>query len=69
MSATTRTVVFDHTLQVEAYSFTGYSNTFPTHFHPYYVIGLIETGKRLTVVNQTPYQIGPGDMLTFNPMD
>ena len=42
----TRTVYFDADLNIEAYSFKGIRQKFPTHFHEYYVIGFIENGRR-----------------------
>lgn len=64
-----KTVCFDNDLQIEAYQFTGVEQNFPNHFHDYYVIGLIEVGQRQLTVNQQNYQIGPQDLLTFNPLD
>lgn len=69
MAKSTKEVIFDSNLQIEAYQFTGLVQKFPNHFHEYFVIGLIETGRRSLRVNHREYKIGPGDMLTFNPMD
>lgn len=69
MATHTRHVRFDEELQIEAYQFIGLAQKFPNHFHDYYVIGLIETGERNLTVNHHTYPIGPGDMMTFNPMD
>ncbi len=60
---------YDEDLRIEAYRFTGIMQKFPNHFHEYYVIGLIEVGERSLIVNNRDYTIGPGDMITFNPMD
>lgn len=60
---------YDNSLRLEAYRFNGVVQTFPNHFHDYYVVGLIEEGKRKLTVNQQEYQIGPGDLMTFNPRD
>lgn len=62
-------IIYDDDLSVEAYQFDGVVQTFPNHFHDYYVVGLMETGKRKLIVNQQRYHIGPGDLMTFNPMD
>ncbi|MGG5371446.1 helix-turn-helix domain-containing protein [Enterococcus sp. AZ196] len=62
-------ICYDKDLGIEAYSFTGVSQNFPNHFHDYYVIGLIEEGKRNLVVNSQEYKLVPGDLLTFNPYD
>lgn len=62
-------IVFDEELQLEAYTFSGVGQSFPNHFHDYYVVGLIEVGRRRLAVNGREYQIGPGDLLLFNPGD
>lgn len=62
-------ICYDEDLGIEAYSFTGVSQNFPNHFHDYYVVGLIEEGQRTMVVNNQPYRLEPGDLLTFNPYD
>ena len=62
-------ILYDDDLSVEAYQFDGVVQTFPNHFHDYYVVGLMETGKRKLIVNQQRYHIGPGDLMTFNPRD
>lgn len=62
-------ILYDNDLQLEAYRFNGVAQAFPTHFHEYYVIGLIEEGERRLTVNGREYRIGPGDMMTFGPMD
>lgn len=62
-------ICYDEDLGIEAYSFTGVSQNFPNHFHDYYVVGLIEEGQRTMVVNNQPYELEPGDLLTFNPYD
>ena len=41
-----RRVCFDEDLGIEAYSFKGIMQKFPNHFHEYYVIGFIESGRR-----------------------
>lgn len=60
---------YDEDLQIEAYHFNGVAQAFPNHFHEYFVIGLIERGERRLTVNNREYRIGPGDLMTFNPMD
>ena len=37
-----RTAVYDTALQLEVFRFQGIAQPFPSHFHAYYVIGLIE---------------------------
>lgn len=66
---TSKTVVHDAQLRLEAYRFAGMAQPFPNHFHEYYVIGLVEGGvRRLSCKNQE-YTIHRGDMLLFNPGD
>lgn len=60
---------YDEDLRLEAYQFNGVAQTFPNHFHEYYVIGLIEESERRLTVNNRECRIGPGDLMTFNPMD
>ncbi len=69
MAADKREAKFDRELQLEAYLFDGMTEAFPSHFHEYYVIGLVESGQRRLTVNGDEYPMGPGDILTFNPMD
>lgn len=62
-----RTVCYDNDLQIEACRFQGIMQKFPNHFHEYYVIGFVKSGRRLlTCKNQTSI-IYPGDLLLFNP--
>lgn len=60
---------YDEDLGLEAYRFDGVAQAFPNHFHEYYVVGLIEAGQRLLTENNRECHIGPGDLMTFNPMD
>lgn len=69
MSKETRTVKFDAELKVEAYHFEGIMQKFPNHFHEYYVIGFIESGRRCLSCKNKVYTIEPGDLLLFNPGD
>jgi len=64
-----RTVCFDDELGIEAYRFKGIMQKFPNHFHEYYVIGFIESGRRHLSCKNKEYTIGPGDILLFNPRD
>lgn len=64
-----RTVCFDEELGVEAYRFKGIMQKFPNHFHEYYVIGFIESGRRRLSCKNKEYVIGTGDILLFNPRD
>lgn len=64
-----REIWFDEDLQIEAYQLHGIVQKFPNHFHPYYVIGFIEGGKRHMWCCQKEYECEKGDMILFNPLD
>lgn len=64
-----RSVCYDEDLQLEAYHFSGVRQTFPNHFHDYYVIGLIEAGTRRLSCKNKEYMVVPGDILLFHPHD
>lgn len=49
MKTTERKIVYDEILKIEAFHLEGIFQPFPNHFHEYYVIGLIEKGKRKRV--------------------
>ncbi len=69
MSSETRTVCFDTDLNIEAYNFKGIMQKFPNHFHEYYVIGFIESGRRNLSCKSKSYTIETGDLILFNPQD
>lgn len=64
-----KTVVYDDELRIEAYHFKGIVQTFPNHFHEYYVIGFVENGERCLSCKNQEYMIRQGDILLFNPGD
>lgn len=64
-----RTLVFDEELNIEAYRFEGIVQTFPNHFHDYYVIGLVESGERRLLCNNAEFTLSGGDMLLLCPLD
>lgn len=64
-----RTVIFNASWRIEAYSFKGVVQPFPKHFHEHYVIGLVEEGKRFLSCRNRNYAIGPGSVILFNPGD
>lgn len=64
-----RTVVYDDGLHMEAYRFEGIVQSFPNHFHEYYVIGLVEEGERTLFCKGRKYTIAKGAILLFNPGD
>lgn len=64
-----KTLRYDGDLHVEAYRFRGYAQPFPLHFHPEYILGLMEGGSRRLTCKGREWTIGPGDLLLFNPGD
>lgn len=69
MKKEVRTVVYDDDLHIEAYRFDGIVQSFPNHFHEYYVIGFIEDGERYLSCKNKEYWIQKGQTLLFNPGD
>ena len=57
---------FDPELGVEAYCLGGMAQKFPLHFHDYYVVGMIESGRR-RMLGGGSCVLEPGDMVLFNP--
>lgn len=64
-----KTVRYDEKLNIEAYCFAGTRRPFPNHFHDYYVIGFVESGRRCLSCKNRDYTIGRGDILLFHPYD
>lgn len=64
-----RFVCYDNELKIEAHQFNGIMQKFPNHFHEYYVIGFIESGKRHLTCKNKEYIIDAGDLVLFNPFD
>lgn len=64
-----KTVKYDGDLHIEAYRFRGCAQPFSLHFHPEYVLGLVEDGGRRLTCKGREWDIGPGDLLLFNPGD
>jgi AraC-like DNA-binding protein len=69
MKNETKTIIYDDDLKIEAYCFEGIVQPFPNHFHEYYVIGIIEDGKRQLICNNHTYEVCEGNILIFNPKD
>lgn len=69
MKKEVRKIFFDEELRLEACFFEGISQPFPPHFHEYYVIGFIESGRRQLSVCGREYTAAEGDVLLFNPLD
>lgn len=62
-----RQVYYDSDLHVEAYHLAGIVRSFPNHFHPYYVVGFVEDGRRHLWCGGREYDCGPGDLILFRP--
>ena len=60
-----RTAVYDTALQLEVFRFQGIAQPFPSHFHAYYVIGIIEKGRRSLSCRSTVYSLRPGNIVLF----
>ena len=69
METEKRTVRFDNDLGIEAYYFKGIMQKFPNHFHEYYVLGFVESGRRFMTCKNREYTISAGDLVLFNPHD
>ena len=64
-----RTVVYDNELRIEAYRLKGIIQSFPNHFHEYYVIGFVEKGQRTLSCKNKDYNLNKGNIVLFNPGD
>lgn len=64
-----RSVFYDQDLEIEAYRLSGVVQKFPNHFHPYYVIGFMEGGRRHLWCKNQEYDLTAGDVVLFNPRD
>lgn len=64
-----RHVYYDRDLQIEAYNLSGVVQTFPNHFHEYYVIAYMEGGRRHMSCKGKEYKLSAGDLVLFNPRD
>ena len=69
MKSTARKIVYDEILKIEAFHLKGVFQPFPNHFYEYYVIGLIERGKRKLFCRGREYLAAEGDILLFHPGD
>lgn len=69
MKKAEKTVVYDEGLGLEAYRFRGMARPFPSHFHEYYVLGLVEAGERCLCCRDREYAVQAGDLLLFHPGD
>lgn len=62
-----RTICYDEELKVEAYHYQGIKQTFPNHFHEYYMIAYIQDGKHLLSVKDGEYIVQKGDIAILHP--
>ena len=69
MRKTTRTMVYDDALRLEAYRLEGTQQPFPNHFHEYYVLGFIESGERRLCCKGREYLLQKGHIVLFQPGD
>ena len=60
---------YDEALKIEACRFVGLAQPFPSHFHEYYVLGLVEQGTRRLTCNGQTCTLRPGSLVLFNPGD
>ena len=60
---------YDEALKIEACRFVGLAQPFPSHFHEYYVLGLVEQGIRRLTCNSQTCTLRPGSLVLFNPGD
>ncbi len=60
---------YDNELKIEAHQFNGIMQKFPNHFHEYYVIGFVESGRRYLSCKNKDFTVDAGDLLIFNPLD
>ncbi len=49
--------------------YRGVVQPFAAHSHGYYVIGVVEEGRRSLVCNGAAFELVPGDLAVFNPGD
>lgn len=64
-----RHLYMDHDLNMEYCKFINLPQSFPSHFHDYYVLGLIIKGQRQLTCRQQVSEIDPGDLFILNPFD
>jgi len=69
MEKENKMILFDEQLHVEAYQFEGVAQSFPNHFHEYYVFGYVESGERRLTCKNRDYLLKEGQMMILNPYD
>ena len=69
MSKEVRKAIYDNKLNVEVLSFCDIEQSFPKHFHDYYVIGFVKRSNRNLICNERKYLLKGGEILLLNPND
>ncbi len=69
MSKEVRRVTYDNKLNVEVLSFCNIEQSFPKHFHDYYVVGYVKKSNRNLICNERKYLLKGGEILLLNPHD
>lgn len=69
MKKETRSAVRGGAPGLEACRFEGLTRTFPSHCHGYYVVGLVEAGRRVMTCGGRQYLLSPGSAVLFAPGD
>ncbi len=69
MSKEVRRVIYDNKLNVEVLSFCNIEQSFPKHFHDYYVIGYVKKSNRNLICNKRKYLLKGREILLLNPND
>ncbi|WP_314059597.1 AraC family transcriptional regulator [uncultured Vagococcus sp.] len=64
-----RHLYMDRDLGIEYCTFINLPQSFPSHCHDYYVIGLIIKGYRQLTCRQEVSELAPGDLFVLNPYD
>lgn len=54
---------------IELWRYSGLLDTFVPHAHPYYVVGLVQSGMRAMSCGSNRYRLQPGDLVVLNPHD
>lgn len=67
MKKESRIIFYDNQLGIEAYRLTGIVQPFPNHFHDYFVIGIMEGGKRCLSCKNVIYSLEKDNIILFNP--
>lgn len=64
-----RHLYVDNELEIEHCKFINLPQSFPSHCHDYYVLGMIIKGKRQLTCHQQVSELVPGDLFVLNPYD